>query len=73
MIELPRIYTNTLVTMNSPSQVTASHAITDAPKHENNERERRKQHARRREQNKNSPIDRRTSHDRRKPAFQARA
>ncbi|OUR72223.1 hypothetical protein A9Q78_07540 [Methylophaga sp. 41_12_T18] len=63
-----------MITVNSPSQVTASHAITDAPKHENNERERRKQHARRRGQNKNgSPIDRRTAHDRRKPSFQARA
>jgi len=75
MINLPRINTDTIVYTNTPtSQVIEARAIPDAPKHEMNERERRKQQNRRRMRGESkAAMERRLANDRRRPSFEATA
>ncbi|OUR63999.1 hypothetical protein A9Q79_08735 [Methylophaga sp. 42_25_T18] len=63
------VYTNT-----PTSQVLEARAIPDAPRHEMNERERRKQRNRRRMRGESKAVmERRLANDRRGPSFEAKA
>lgn len=74
MIGLPRINSDNILYTNTPtSQVIEARAIPDAPRHEMNERERRKQQNRRRMRAESkSSMERRIPNDRRRPSFEAK-
>lgn len=74
MINLPRIDTNIVYTNTPTSQVIEARAVPNTPKHEMNERERRKQQNRRRMRGESKAVmERRLANDRRRPSFEAKA
>ena len=70
MINSPKLDTNNVLYTITPSQVVEVRAIPDPPKHQMNERNRRKHQDRRRMRGeKRAVMDRRLPSDRRGPSF----
>lgn len=72
MIETLKDYKTTILTTSAPKSVIRFNPITDEDK-TSHQRERRLAPTRRRAEQSNGPIERRTSSDRRRPSFSSKA
>ncbi|WP_438970023.1 hypothetical protein [Methylophaga sp.] len=71
MNEIPRLYHNNLIQVNTPSQVAPARPIADKTQSVGSNERRRPQERRKRK--KKTVVERRVSSDRRSPRFDAKA
>jgi len=71
MNEIPRLYNNNMILVNTPSQVAPARPVADKTQ-SIGEQDRRKTQERRK-RNKKPVVERRVSSDRRAPRFDAKA